>query len=134
MTRLVSITLLALAAMLAGCNSKKNIEAIPEPKVIGDTVTMATNSPQIAALTVETVGKEKPAFVPLTARLMWDEDATVRVFTPFAGIIRKLLVEVNQRVARGMPLAEIQSAEFGQAQAEARKAASDFRRAERALT
>ena len=54
---------------------------------------MATNSPQLAALTVEPVGAEQPAFVPLTGRLVWDEDATVRVFTPFAGIVRKLFVE-----------------------------------------
>jgi cobalt-zinc-cadmium efflux system membrane fusion protein len=37
-------------------------------------------------------------------------------------------------VLKGSPLAEIQSADFGQAQAAARKAESDFRRAERSLT
>src|SRR5207302_1597659 len=46
---------------------------------------------------------------------------------------RKLFIDINQPVTRGAPLAEIQSAEFGQAQAEARKAASDFRRAQRNL-
>jgi cobalt-zinc-cadmium efflux system membrane fusion protein len=95
---------------------------------------MATNSPQLAALTIEPVGAEQPAFVPLTGRLVWDEDATVRVFTPFAGIVRKLFVDVNQVVTKGMPLAEIQSPDFGQAQSDARKAASDLRRAEQNLT
>ena len=123
-----------VCVLFVGCGPRKPTERSPEPMATADKVNIATNSPQLEALTVERVGAGQPAFVPLTGRLVWDEGATVRVFTPFAGIIRKLLVEVNQRVARGMPLAEIQSAEFGQAQAEARKAASDFRRAERALT
>jgi cobalt-zinc-cadmium efflux system membrane fusion protein len=95
---------------------------------------MATNSPQLAALTIEPVGAEQPAFVPLTGRLVWDEDATVRVFTPFTGIVRKLFVDINQPVTKGMALAEIQSPDFGQAQSDARRAASDLRRAEQNLT
>ncbi len=94
---------------------------------------MQTNSPQLAALRVEAVTPERPAAMPLAGRLIWDENATVRVFTPFSGIVRKVCVEVNQRVTRGMPLAQIQSAEFGQAQADARKAESEFRRAQRNL-
>jgi len=107
---------------------------MPEAKVVGDTVMMATNSPQLTALTVESVGAEQPASVPLTGRLVWDEDATVRVFTPFAGIVRRLFVDLNQPVTNGMPLAEIQSPDFAQAQADARKAASDFRRYDQNLT
>ena len=118
-----------LMAVLAGCNQQQKTAEVAEAKVTQDTVTMATNSPQLAALTIEPVGPEQPAFVPLTARLVWDDDATVRVFTPFAGIVRKLFVEVNEPVAKGAPLAEIQSADFFQAQADARKAESDLRRA-----
>jgi cobalt-zinc-cadmium efflux system membrane fusion protein len=130
----VPITLLALCLMLAGCHPAKNEPEVPEAKVNGDTVIMATNSPQLAALTIEPVGAEQPAFVPLTGRLVWDEDATVRVFTPFAGIVRKLFVDLNQPVTKDMPLAEIQSPDFAQAQSEARKAASDLRRANQNLT
>jgi cobalt-zinc-cadmium efflux system membrane fusion protein len=119
---------------LVGCNSEKKASEVPEPKVNGDTITMPANSPQRAALAVEPVGAEQPAFVPLTGRLVWDDDETVRVFTPFAGIVRKLCVDVNELVGKGTALAEIQSADFGQARADARKAASDFRRAEQNLT
>ncbi len=122
------------ALLLAGCNSQKQSAGAPEPKATGDTVVLATNAPQLAALTVEPVAAEQAVFVPLAGRLIWDEDATVRVFTPFAGIVRKLFVSVNQPVVKGQPLAQIQSAEFGQAQAEARKAQSDFRRADLHLT
>jgi cobalt-zinc-cadmium efflux system membrane fusion protein len=107
---------------------------MPPAQVKGDTVTLAANAPQLGALTIESVGQERATKVPLAGRLIWNEDATVRVFTPFAGIVRKLMAEVNQPVKKGAPLVEIQSADYGQAQAEARKAASDFRRAERNLS
>ncbi len=41
--------------------------------------------------------------------------------------------QINQTVAKGEPLAEIQSPDFGQAQADARKAASDFRHSKQNL-
>jgi cobalt-zinc-cadmium efflux system membrane fusion protein len=125
--------LLGFLLILAGCHPAKHEGDVAEAKVNGDTVIMATNSPQLAALTIEPVGVEQPAFVPLTGRLVWDEAATVRVFTPFAGIVRKLFVDLNQPVTKGMPLAEIQSPDFAQAQSDARKAASDLRRADQNL-
>ena len=130
---LPAAVLLGFSFLLSGCHSEQKSDDVPEAKVSGDTVIMATNSSQLAALTIEPVGAEQPAFVPLTGRLVWDEDATVRVFTPFAGIVRKLFVDVNQPVTNGMPLAEIQSPDFAQAQSDARKAASDLRRAHQNL-
>jgi cobalt-zinc-cadmium efflux system membrane fusion protein len=123
-----------LVAGLTGCEPAPTAPASSEAIVKGDTVTMPTNSPQLGALTVEVVGAEEPAYVVLTGRLVWNEDTTVRVFSPFAGIVRKLMVELNQPVTKGQPLAEIQSADFGQAQADARKAGSDFRRADQNVT
>ncbi len=124
----------ALSILLAGCgHSGAGSSSTPEPKVNGDTVIMATNCPQLAALNVERVGAEQPSLVPLTGRLVWDEDRTVRVFTPFAGIVRKLFVDINEPVCKGAPLAEIQSADFGQALSDSRKAESDFRRTEQNL-
>jgi cobalt-zinc-cadmium efflux system membrane fusion protein len=119
--------------LLPGCSPAKPPDASAEAKVSGETLTMPANSPQCAALTVEPVGTEESAFVPLTGRLVWNDDETVRVFTPFAGIVRKLPVELNQPVEKGTALAEIQSADFGQAQADARKAESAFRLADRNL-
>jgi len=120
--------------LVIGCAPAKDPVAPSTVQISGDTVCLASNSPQRGTLAVEPVGAEQASFVPLTGRLVWDDDVTVRVFSPFAGIVRKLLVDVNQPVSKGSPLAEIQSADFGQAQADARKAASDFRRAEQSLT
>jgi cobalt-zinc-cadmium efflux system membrane fusion protein len=114
--------------LLAGCQREPKEAGVPEPQVSGETVILAANSPQLAALTIEPVGADPRTQVRLSGRLIWDESATVRVFTPFAGIVRRLFVEVNQTVTKGAPLAQIQSAEFGQALADARKAESDERR------
>ncbi len=132
-TRFSLVAFLSLVLGLFGCREKETSSVPPEAKVSGDTVIMPTNSPQLTALTVEPVDGQQPSFVPLTGRLVWNDDATVRVFTPFAGIVRKLLVDINQPVCRGGPLAEIQSSDFGQAQSDARKAGSDLRRAEQNL-
>jgi len=124
---------LAIFPLLVGCHDRPRLEAPPESTSTTNTVTMPAGSPQLSALTVEPVGAGQTTLLPLTGRLVWDEEMTVRVFTPFAGIVRRLLAEVNQPVTNGLPLAEIQSADFGQALADARKAESDFRRAERNL-
>jgi len=126
--------LIATSLALVGCNSGHHQEASPEPEVAGDTVTIPTNAPQSASLTVEPASHEMPQSARFTGRLVWDENVTARIFTPFAGIVRNVRAEVNDSITKNQPLAEIQSADFGQAQADLRKAASDYRRAERALT
>lgn len=126
--------ILASPVVLAGCKPQLAPTDTAEPKVAGDTILLPANAPQRTALSVAPVASEPALTVRLAGRLVWDENATARVFTPFAGIVRTLLAEVNQPVTNGQPLAVIQSAEFAQAQADLRKAASDFRRAERNLT
>jgi cobalt-zinc-cadmium efflux system membrane fusion protein len=130
---LLCLYLIGLATLLTGCGTRQQPTATAELTVAGDRVLIATNSPQLSALARETVGVQKPSPLALAGRLIWDENVTVRVFTPFAGIIRKLFVQINEPVTKDAPLAEIQSADFVQTQADVRKAQSDFRRAERNL-
>ena len=121
-------------ALAVACERSGPKLSVPEPTTQGDKVIIATNSPQLAALSVEPVRAQPTNSLPLAGRLLWNEDATVRVFTPFAGKVERILVDVNQAVTNGQPLAEVLSGEFGQALADARKAESDFRRTERNLT
>jgi|SRR5436190_21347367 len=132
---LIAGLLLVLPSLIlsSGCNAARHTIEAPEAQISGDTVIMPPGSPQFAALTVETVASERPSVVQLTGRLAWNDDVTARVFTPFAGIIRKLPVDINQAVAKGEPLAEIQSADFGQALADARRAGSQLRLAQHNL-
>ena len=57
----------------------------------------------------------------------------MRVFSPVAGRVDTVLGVLGQPVTAGTPLARIASPDFGQAQADARRAAGDLQLAERSL-
>ena len=115
-----------LLCCLPAC--EKSREAIPDnpPKVTGDTITFAANSPQLKNIQTVKVEGPRSRELQLPGRLTWDEDRTVRVFTPFAGRVTRILASVGQRVDAGQALAELTSPDFGQAQADARKAEADL--------
>ena len=127
------LILILLLIVPTGCHAPAKAQEPPQAQATQEEVIFPANSPQLSAFTTEAVAAHPPAAVDLAGRLIWDEDKTVRVFTPFAGSVRKVLAQVNQPVAKGAPLAEILSPDYGQALAEARKAETDFRRAERTL-
>ncbi len=133
MKTLLPVILASAGFILGGCHKPVVAEKQPDPKVEGDKITFPAGSPQLTSFSAEPVETHPAQMIHLPARLVWNDDATVRVFTPFAGRLRKPLVEVGQSVAKGAPLAEVESPDFGQAQAEGRKAESDLRLAERNL-
>ena len=55
-----------------------------------------------------------------------DESKTVRVFPPFSGRVIRILADPGNTVKPGQALALLASPEFGQAQADARRGATDF--------
>jgi|ERR1022692_1289686 membrane fusion protein, heavy metal efflux system len=122
-----------LAALVAGCHREPNPEPSSDPKVIGEKISFPADSPQLASLELASVESRAPAGIPLSGRLIWNDDLTVRVFTPFAGRVRKIMANIGQTVEKNAPLAEVESPDFGQAQAEARKAESDLTLAQRNL-
>ncbi len=122
------------AAMLfaAGCREAGAPDA--EPSVAGQSISFPHRSAQLSSIAVEPVARDTAASSHLFGHLVWDDDATVRVFTPFAGRVRRVLVDVGEVVPRGAPLAEVESPDFAEAQADARTAESDLRLAESNLT
>ena len=70
----------------------------------------------------------------MNGRLVWNEDVTVRIFSPFAGRVLGVQVDVGRRVAPSDALATIAAPDFGQAQADAHRAAADLALAERTTT
>ncbi|HEX7616950.1 MAG TPA: efflux RND transporter periplasmic adaptor subunit, partial [Thermoanaerobaculia bacterium] len=120
------------AILLASCGKgQPGTVEIPPPVRAGDTLTFAAGSPQLAAFKVEPATGQRPAPLAVTGRLAWDEDATVRVLPPLAGRIVALKAPVGARVSAGALLAEISSPDFGQAQSDAARAATDLASAER---
>ncbi len=119
---------------LSGCHREAQAPEPPAPRVVGDKVNFAADSPQLASLTIETAQPRKLAITNVTGRLYWDDDLTVRVFTPVAGRVTSIPGELGKPVSAGAPLAEIDSPDFGQAQADARTADGNLRLADKALS
>lgn len=124
-------------ALLPGCSgpsASSDPNAPPAPKVEGDKLTFPTNAAQLNYLAVEPAQERKAVASGLTGRLAWDDDVTARVFPAVSGRIIEILANPGQRVAQGDVLARIKSTDFGQAQADMRKAVADLNVAERALS
>jgi len=129
-----SLSLAAIIA-LAGCHKgdQTKAEGPPDPKVDGDTVVFATNAPQLASIAVQTTSPRTLAITHVTGRLYWNDDATVRIFTPVFGRVAKITADVGDKVAVGTPLAEINSPDYAQALANARTAVGNLMAADKAL-
>ncbi len=123
-----------LAAGLMGCHSERRAADPPGPRIVGQRIVYPENAVELASLSTATAAAAPVGTVRTTGRLAWDEDRTARVFPPIGGRVRKLLADLAQRVERSSPLAAIESSDFGQAQADANRAATDLAAAERTLT
>ena len=120
-------------AVCAGCENSEKSPAAPQPKISADSVVFLPGSPQLASLVSEVATARAVAGATLNGRLAWNEDKTVRVFTPLAGRVDRILVQPGDRVKQGQTLAVIASPDLGQAQADARRAQGDYALAEQNL-
>jgi cobalt-zinc-cadmium efflux system membrane fusion protein len=64
--------------------------------------------------------------VRFNGRVVWNEDRTVRVFSPFAGRVVSISARAGDRIKPGQTLAVLAAPELGMAQSEARKADQDY--------
>jgi cobalt-zinc-cadmium efflux system membrane fusion protein len=128
-----ALCILAALLLLAGCGSKETTVTDDKPVVQGQSVVFPAKSEAVERLAVERVAEPMEREISMPGRLVWDEERTVRVFPPFGGRVTRLIAQVGDRVAAGAPLAEIMSPDFGQAQADARKAQADLSLSTQAL-
>jgi len=124
---------LAAAWAIAGCDNAEKNPGVPQPKVSGDSVVFQPGSPQLASLASEPTVEGAAAAAALNGRLAWNEDKTVRIFTPLAGRVDRILVQPGEKVQQGQTLAVIASPDLGQAQADTRRAQGDYALAEQNL-
>lgn len=82
---------------------------------------------------IETAEPRKGAITHLTGRLYWNESATVRVFAPIFGRVCSIRTDLGEPITTGLPLAKIDSPDFGQALADARTSAGNLAAAAKAL-
>jgi len=131
-----SVTIVLVAAVIAatGCSRKADPAEAPAAAVKGDQIAFPVTAPQLSSLVVTAATARSASVLTLTGHLVWDEDKTVRVYTPVGGRVRSVNVETGAAVAPDAVLAVLDSPDFGQAQADARKAAADQVLADRTLT
>lgn len=124
--RAFAIPCVATVFFLAACEKPR--DSIPDtgPKITANTIVFSPESPQLKNIQTVKVAAPWARELQLPGRLVWDEDRTVRVYTPFTGRVTRVLADVGQRVEAGRALAELASPDFGQAQADTRKAQADL--------
>lgn len=130
MTRILFVVSIAL---LAGCNEPAQKSPLPPARVEGQAVIFPAGSTQTAALLSEKVEPRREAVLRFNGRLVWDEDRTVRIASPFGGRVQSLAVRLGDKVRAGQTLAVIAAPELGMAQSEARKAEQDDALAQKSL-
>ena len=119
--------------LLAGCNESAQKADVPQARVEGQTVIFPASSPQVAALASQKIEERREALLRLSGRLVWDEDRTVRVFSPLGGRVQSIGVRLGDTVRAGQTLAVIAAPDLGAAQSEARKAEQDDLLAQKSL-
>ena len=123
-----------ISLALTGCRKENERAEAPSARVENGRVIVEPGSPPAASVSLETAQPPTAVTLALNGRIVWDDNLTTRLFTPFAGRVTKIHVEAGQSIEVGAPLAAIASPDFGQAQADARRAATDFAFAERTVS
>ena len=126
------------ALLLAmGCSKAPSTAATdPEstaPKISGRSIEFSPHNPQLGSLATTMSHAVQQNGDLFTGRVTWDEDCTDRIFSPVAGQVEKVVAEVGQTIRKGDDLALMHSADYGQAQADYRKALGDYAQFDKAL-
>ena len=124
---------LVMSVAMSACGDGDAKPDIARPRLENGQILFPEGSTQVSSFATDSVKASGPLRLRLTGRLVWDENRTVRMYPPFAGRVVQILVKVGERVAKGQTLAKLASPDFGQAQADARRAQSDFALAEKNL-
>lgn len=134
MNRLPKIfVVVLLTAALPACNEPAQKTTVPQPRVEGQAVIFPAGSAQTAVLLSEKIEPRREALLRFNGRLVWDEDRTVRVFSPLGGRVRSISVRLGEAVRAGQTLAVVEAPELGTAQSEARKSEQDDAMAQKNL-
>ncbi|MCE4536547.1 efflux RND transporter periplasmic adaptor subunit [Pelomonas sp. P7] len=116
--------------MLAACNGESGAAPAPAEAVLrGQQLVFPAGHPQLRLLKLAPARPGEAVDLPLSAKLVWNEDRTQRIYPAFAGRVDRIAADVGQAVKAGQVLAELASPDFGAAQADAARAEAD-----RALT
>ena len=126
-------TMLVVAAGATACVRVEAAGTDESARVEGNHLIVSPGSLQRTGLSTIVVGVATADSLEVPGRIVWDEDATVRVFPPFAGRVVSIRADAGLAMRSGDTLALIASPDFGQAVADARRAATDLALTERTV-
>lgn len=132
-------TVLALALLLGALwlfrsKPQTRVDA-PKPAVANDTLHYKVGAEQLSYLDIAPVEElAAPTMQALPGKLAFDEDVTVRVFSPVTGRVTELVAKAGAAVKAKDVLAWLNSPDFAQARADARKAQADLAMKQKALS
>jgi cobalt-zinc-cadmium efflux system membrane fusion protein len=137
-------TISILAALLClivldGCQKAKEppdkpFDASPfePPKVTnGRDIEFPPKLPQLSSFKTTEAKPVDSAEARFTGRVTWNEDYAVRIYSPVAGQVAKIVADVGQKVASGDDLALLHSSEYGQARSDYLKAMASLTQTEK---
>ena len=129
----------AALVCLAACGRHSPDAAVDESVTVrGDTVVFHRRPggelrDQEKEFVIAKVDSLHTAIRHFPGRIIWNEDRTVRVSSPFGGRVVRISAQVGDRVAAGAPLLTLASPDIGGAQSDAAKAEAEFVLAEKSL-
>src|SRR5215472_13115580 len=107
---------LSLTLLCAGCHPDPQDSPGPAVHVTGHALSFVPAPPP--GISTEPVSLTDRADLVVPGRLVWNEDRTVRIFSPFAGHVVQILARLGDQLAAGQPLAVLSSPDYGTAQAD----------------
>ena len=123
---LLTLLTLSLATALPACTqSQSQPVALAEPVLSGRQLQFPIEHPQLKLLKLTAAAPGQSANLALTAKLVWNEARTQRIYAPFAGRVERIDADLGQTLKAGTVLAQLASPDFGQAQADAARAQAD---------
>ena len=126
MKNTLTLLSLLLAAALPGCkNSVAEAPEAAQPILQGRQLQFPAGHPQLALLKLTAAKPGQSVDMALTAKLVWNEARTQRVYPAFAGRVERIDADLGQTVKAGATLAQLASPDFGQAQSDAARAMAD---------
>ena len=126
------LTSLAVILALAACGNEPEPAKVAAVQIEGDRAILSEPD-KADFLKSAVVERDQGSTLRLPGRLVWNEDHTVRIVPQVGGRIQKIHVEIGSEINVGQILATLSSPDFGQAQADVRKAQADQQLAKQAL-
>lgn len=129
----LAIVVLAGAVWLFRSKPEAKVDP-PKPSAANDTLHYGAGAEQLSYLDIAPVEElAAPVAQALPGKLAFDEDVTVRVFSPVSGRVTELVAKPGTNVKAKDVLAWLNSPDFAQARADARKAQADLAMKQKAL-